>query len=150
MDHQWERICVIDKNTNSERCSITGAWDSGGVVAVHMNGLFSDPDRLYLLRPEIFCRKLLPPNLKPNVTEYAFCWGYKPTLVPSGSVVGDLSQEKKKSDIIKPLKPLNEQEKRIGQEATLTVVCLMEFLAGVMRTLPENLQQVIQELHEGV
>jgi len=87
--------------------------------------------------------------------EYAFCWGYKPTLVPPGSIVGELSQEKKKSrgrtmDIMKPLEPLNEQEKRKGRDATLTIVCLMEFLAGVMRRLPENLQQVIEELREGV
>ena len=53
-------------------------------------------------------------------------------------------------DIMKPLEPLNEQEKRKGRDATLTIVCLMEFLAGVMRRLPENLQQVIEELREGV
>jgi len=75
--------------------------------------------------------------------------------VPPGSIVGELSQEKKKSrgrtmDIMKPLEPLNEQEKRKGQKTTLTIVCLMEFLAGVMRRLPENLQQVSEELREGV
>ena len=53
-------------------------------------------------------------------------------------------------DIMKPLEPLNEQEKRKGQDATLTIVCLMGFLAGVMRRLPENLQEVIEELREGV
>ena len=75
--------------------------------------------------------------------------------MPPGSIVGELSQEKKKSrgrrlDIMKPLEPLNEQEKRKGQDATLTIVCLMEFLAGVMRRLPENLQQVTEELREGI
>ena len=53
-------------------------------------------------------------------------------------------------DIMKPLEPLNEQEKRKGQDATLTIVCLTEFLAGVMRRLPENLQQVTKELREGI
>ena len=75
--------------------------------------------------------------------------------MPPGSIVGELSQEKKKRrghtmDIMKPLEPLNEQEKRKGQDATLTIVCLMEFLAGVMRRLPENLQQVTEELREGI
>ena len=75
--------------------------------------------------------------------------------MPPGSIVGELSQEKKKRrgrtmDIMKPLEPLNEQEKRKGRDATLPIVCLMEFLAGVMRRLPENLQQVIEELREGV
>lgn len=51
-------------------------------------------------------------------------------------------------EIIKPLEPLNEQEKRTGQELTLAIVCLMEFLAGVMRRLPEDLQQVIEDLRE--
>ncbi|RLN42112.1 hypothetical protein C2845_PM01G06770 [Panicum miliaceum] len=151
VDHQWEQKCVFDKKTNAERGSITGAWDCGGVVVLHTDGSYSHPSRLYLLRPsttEIFCTNL-PCNLKPALMEYAFCWGYKPTLVPPGSVVGELSQEKKKH-IMKPLEPLNEQEKRKGQEATLTTVCLMEFLAGVMRRIPENLQQVIEELREGV
>jgi hypothetical protein len=101
VDHQWEHICVFDhKKTNADRCSITGAWDCGGVVVVlHMNGSFMDPSILYLLSPlttKIFCTNL-PPNLKSGLNEYACCWGYKPTLVPPGSVVGELRQEKKKS-----------------------------------------------------
>jgi hypothetical protein len=156
VDHQWEQKCVFE--TNGQRnYSITGAWDCGGVVVLHINDGFTDPHRLYLLRPstrEIFHTNL-PPNLKPGFKDYAFCRGYKPTLLPPGSVVGELSQEKKKCrgrtmDIMKPLEPLNEQEKRKGQEVTLAIVCLMEFLAGVMRGLPENLQQVIEELREVV
>jgi len=51
VSHQWEQKCVFDKETNSERCTITGAWDCGGVVVLHINDFVQIRSRQTLLTP---------------------------------------------------------------------------------------------------
>ena len=141
-----------------DRCSITSAWDCGGVLVLHFYRAFRYPGRLYIVSPSTtkkMIKAILPCNLSPELSEYAFCWGYKPTLVSPESIIGELNQEEEMSqgrrrtkDIFKPLKPLHEQEKRIGQAATLATVCLMEFLVDIMRRLPDNMQEVSKMLCE--
>ncbi|RLN41394.1 hypothetical protein C2845_PM01G06780 [Panicum miliaceum] len=158
-NHQWEPKCVIERETDYhleqdfDSCSITGAWDCGGVLVLHFYG--GDPGRLYIVSPSArkkMIKATLPYNLSPELSEYAFCWGYKPTLVSPGSIIGELSQEEmsqgRTKDIFEPLKPLHDQEKRKGQEAALSTVCLMELLVVIMRRLPENTQQVAKMLRE--
>ncbi|GJN19073.1 hypothetical protein PR202_gb06310 [Eleusine coracana subsp. coracana] len=160
VDYQWEPKCVIksDKTYNNgdfDNYSITGAWDcGGGVLLLHVYHDFGGPNQLYILHPSTkktkVIRTTLPCNLMPELSEYAFCWGYKPTLVSPGSIIGEHSQEEghTTTDIFESLNLLNEQEKKKGHEATLTTMCLMEFLVDIMRRLPENMQEVAKMLRK--
>ncbi|RCV40258.1 hypothetical protein SETIT_9G038200v2 [Setaria italica] len=90
-------------------------------------------------------------NLSPEGSDYALCWGYKPTFVSPGSIVGELSQEAVRptlqdctAEIMEALKPLSERDKRKGKKATLDIVCFMEFLVRIMQKLPENVHDVLR------
>ncbi|KAG2534278.1 hypothetical protein PVAP13_9NG283300 [Panicum virgatum] len=90
----------------------------------------------------------LPRSLTPECpSDYALCWGYKPTLVSPASVVGELNQDEgrrrhRTADIM-ALKPVNERDRRKGHKETLDTVCFMEFLVRIMQKLPENVEDVI-------
>nr|CAB3492724.1 unnamed protein product [Digitaria exilis] len=117
---------------------------------MYMRADGSSDDKLFL-----YCtatKKLievdLPASLTPASSDYAFCWGYKPTLVSPGSVVGELKQDEERrreraADIMAALKPINVRDRRVGQKATLDTVCFMEFLLRIMGKLPNNLQDVV-------
>ncbi|CAL4945084.1 unnamed protein product [Urochloa decumbens] len=90
----------------------------------------------------------LPTSKTPDRSDYALCWGYKPTLISPGSIVGEVvnqDDERRRdctAEIMAALKPVDERHRRIGQEETLDTVCFMEFLLRIMRALPENMQDV--------
>jgi hypothetical protein len=70
----------------------------------------------------------------PDREDVALCWGYRPTLVAPGSIVGELSQDEnnrdRSIDIMKPLKLANEKDKLKGHEETMDTV---SFMARIMQ-----------------
>ncbi|GJM97059.1 hypothetical protein PR202_ga13957 [Eleusine coracana subsp. coracana] len=95
----------------------------------------------------------LPWNLMLESSQYAFCWGYKPTLVSPENIIGEVGRDVERclghaTDIFEVLKTVNEQEKRTGREATLTTMCFMDYLVRILRRLPENMQEAIECTHE--
>ena len=66
------------------------------MLVLHFYRAFRFPGRLYIVSPSTtkkMIKAILPCNLSPELSEYAFCWGYKPTLVSPESIIGELSQE---------------------------------------------------------
>uniref|UniRef100_J3MU27 F-box associated beta-propeller type 3 domain-containing protein n=1 Tax=Oryza brachyantha TaxID=4533 RepID=J3MU27_ORYBR len=147
-DRQWERRCILRNGWAWPR--IAGVWDCGGVVlAVDEQSTISLYDdatgEVSQLNP--------PPDASPEMRDYRVCWGYKPTLVSPASVVGELNQgEQQQRDlaakVLAAVNPLNEMNKRKGQDAALHIVCFMEFLVSVMRELPGKLHHGIGDLDE--
>ncbi|CAL4928027.1 unnamed protein product [Urochloa decumbens] len=170
-ERQWERRCLItrhhddDHHNDLNRYSIAGVWDCGGVLFVYMHpphpvaGDDDDDDSdgegggdklfTYRVASKKMSRAKLLYNLSPVASEYAMCWGYKPTLVSPGSIVGELGQDEESqrlctAEIMESLKPLSESDTRKGKKATLDTVCFMEFLVRVMRKLPNNMEDVLK------
>ncbi|CAL4936687.1 unnamed protein product [Urochloa decumbens] len=169
---QWERRCLITRDRNDHkdlyRYSIAGVWDCGGVLFVYMHLphpvagedddddgddedkiIFGDQLYMYRVASKKMSRAKLLYNLSPVASEYHMCWGYKPTLVSPGSIVGELSQDEESqrlctAEIMESLKPLSESDTRKGKKATLDTVCFMDFLVRVMRKLPNNMEDVLK------
>uniref|UniRef100_A0A0D9X972 F-box associated domain-containing protein n=1 Tax=Leersia perrieri TaxID=77586 RepID=A0A0D9X972_9ORYZ len=154
-DRRCERRCLFHNAAVSfwdYNHDVAGVWDCGGVLLIFMQAhdesccifLYDDAtEGVYMLNA--------PPNATPERMDYRICWGYKPTLVSPANIVGELSQDEKQLhdlavDLLAALKPVNDMEKRKGQDATLTTVCFMEFLAGIMRKLPSKLHHGIGKL----
>ncbi|CAN6297288.1 unnamed protein product [Urochloa humidicola] len=169
VERQWERMCLIihhhDYGDYFDRYSITGVWDCGGVLFVYMHqphpvaadgsdgdddGGESGHDELYVycVASKMMSKAKLLYNLSPEALEYALCWGYKPTFVSPGSIVGELSQDEERqsgtAEIMESLKPLSKRYKREGKKATLHTVCFMDFLVRIMSKLPDNIEDVLK------
>jgi F-box interacting protein len=158
VDHRWQRRCLIGEPRSGHRIypdSIVGAWDCGGLLVLCYRDDLYNADRLFL--HDLTTGKMFMPNLESVVTlkcsessNLAFCWGYRPTLEAPSSVVGKLNKDKDdgcrecSTYIMKALKPVAEQDRRKGQEATLNTVCFMDFLVRIMQKLPEDMQQVLE------
>lgn len=162
-DHQWQQVCVIgnegdaavneeDVDPSADRCRMSGIWDCGGVLAMYMDIRAGEYDHLclYDIASEKMFKANLPRDLTPEEMDFALCWGYKPTLVSPGDVVGELSQDEEKrrrrtaANVMDALKPVTEKDKWKGHEETLDTVCFMNFLVRIMRKLPDNLQDVLE------
>ncbi|RLN38908.1 hypothetical protein C2845_PM01G22020 [Panicum miliaceum] len=133
-EHQWQRIYDHRRSTRVERYSIAGVWDcGGGILAMYlrMSGREDGLDEklfLYCTETKKLRELNLPRSLTPEwPSDYALCWGYKPTLVSPGSIVGELNQEEERrrhrtADIMAALKPVNERDRRKGHKETLDTV----------------------------
>ncbi|TVU15951.1 hypothetical protein EJB05_39495, partial [Eragrostis curvula] len=91
----------------------------------------------------------LPSAMVLDFSNYAICWGYKPTLVSPESIVSVVNQGKERhldgsAGMLRKLKPISEQDERRGQQATLDTVCFMEFLVSIMQKLPNDYQDVVE------
>ncbi|CAN6322174.1 unnamed protein product [Urochloa humidicola] len=158
-EHRWEMRCAIDGDV-LDRYSLAGVWDCGGVLLMYLQKCRREDggDDKFLLYRDGIKKKVaelnLPISKTPELSDYALCWGYKPTLVSPGSIVGEVEQgegegeercrDRTVDDIMAALKPVDERHRRVGQEATLDTVCFMEFLLRIMRALPENMRDVIR------
>ncbi|RLM75028.1 uncharacterized protein C2845_PM15G20240 [Panicum miliaceum] len=158
-DRRWERRCAIelksdvyhrDDKGNLYDCSIAGAWDCGGVLALYIQGLTASNNRLclYHLSTEQMFDAKMPRDLAPECSKYAVCWGYRPTLVAPRSIV-ELSRDEERrrsnaADIMEALKPINDKDSREGRKDALGTVCFKEFLVSTMRKLPDGLHDVIK------
>ncbi|KAL6652131.1 hypothetical protein ACP70R_011056 [Stipagrostis hirtigluma subsp. patula] len=156
-DNQWEQGHVIRfkgdiaEDEYRDRSTIHGVWDCGGVLVMYIN--FSTDDGGKLCLYHVACNKMFKANLlddlAPERSSYAFCWGYKPTLVSPGSIVAEPNQDEERHedrtvDIMKALKPINEEDRNEGKRETLATVCFMEFLLRIMQKLPDNMQDVVE------
>jgi len=161
-DRRWEQRCVLgderdvddneeDNGPSADRGMMAGVWDCDGVLAMYLDFRIGDYDKLCLYRVpngEMF-KAELPRDLPPEMEDFALCWGYKPTLVSPGSIVGDeLGQDESRgdqmADIMEPLKLANEKDKRKGHEDALFTVCFMDFVVRIMRRLPDRMQDVLE------
>ncbi|CAL5030311.1 unnamed protein product [Urochloa decumbens] len=153
-DRQWERTCAILYKGNMYGISINGVWDCGGVLCLYFD--FSRDDKRYInkvLLYDIATKKLykavMPGDLTIQKSNYMISWGYKPTLVSPGSIVGEVDQDLERRrnrmvSITEVVNPLSAQDRGKGQEATLNTVCAMEFLVRIMQKLPDGLQDVVE------
>ncbi|OEL32928.1 hypothetical protein BAE44_0006054 [Dichanthelium oligosanthes] len=131
VEHQWERRCIIEvpmyDDHHRNTYSIAGVWDCGGMLAMylHMSRREDDKLLLYCTETKNMTEVNLPFSVAPEESEdYTLCWGYKPTLVSPGSIVGELNQDEgrrrdRTANIMAALKPVNERDMRKGQKATL-------------------------------
>jgi hypothetical protein len=164
VDHQWCRRCLIGElhcsegRNYPEPDSVIGVWDCGGVLVLYYKDYMGDLDKLFLY--DITTGKMFRANLGSVVTpecsessssdsNYALCWGYRPTLEAPSSIVGKLQQDRDRcrecsTYIMKALKPVAEQDRRKGQKATLNTVCFMDFLVRIMQKLPKDMKQVLE------
>ncbi|TVU44412.1 hypothetical protein EJB05_03853, partial [Eragrostis curvula] len=137
-DHKWEQRCVIKDPClfyhDFSRCSIAGVWDCGGVLFLYLHHSAAHHDHwLYTVDNDSSTRVLetnLPRHMTPEWSDYAFCWGYKPTLLSPGSIVGKQDEDSRRTEV---LKPVNERERRKWLGATLDTARFMEFLVGIMQ-----------------
>jgi hypothetical protein len=138
VDHRWEEVGVIgnegdaanenDVDPSADRCMMSGIWDCGGVLAMYLDIRPGEYDQLclYHIASEKMFKANLPRDLTPEETDFALCWGYKPTLVSPGDVVGELSQDQdeeerrcRTANIMEALKPGIEKDKWKGHDETL-------------------------------
>ncbi|TVU41591.1 hypothetical protein EJB05_15122, partial [Eragrostis curvula] len=160
-DHRWEQRCIIKHLKpyyglrhdipDLSRCSIAGVWDCGGVLVLYMHHIASGEHWLHMTNASTMkaFQTRLPPKIAPEWLGYAFCWGFKPTLISPESIVGKLSQDEERrrertAYIMEALKPVSENERTEGPKATLNTVCFMEFLVRIMQKLPDDMQDVIE------
>ncbi|GJN01890.1 hypothetical protein PR202_ga19192 [Eleusine coracana subsp. coracana] len=155
VDHQWERRCVFKVDESLFLEPVKGIWDYAGVLVFYLNLYITTGLGGKLCLYQVATKKMLngnlPRDLTPEVSDYAFCWGYRPTLVSPVSIVGELEQDiEGHFDCVAgimealALKPVNERDKRRGQKATLDTVCFMEFLIRIMQKMPDKMQDVIK------
>jgi F-box interacting protein len=143
-DHRWQRRCAIGESNIYYR-SITAAWDHGDALLLLVDG----SPYLYDITDERMTKTEMPIDVKPEEAAYTLCWGYKPTLVSPGSIVGDEEEGRRRrgrdrtADIVAAVRPVRERDVRRGRKATLDVTCFMEMLVRIMRELPGGMQDVI-------
>ncbi|KAF8702271.1 hypothetical protein HU200_033039 [Digitaria exilis] len=147
-DHQWDQKCVILDESSIYLHSIIGVWDCGGLLVLYfelsIRGLW-----LYDVAKNTIFKADLPGELTVERLDYEISWGYKPTLVSPGSIVGEISQDLERrrnssAHIAEVINPLGAQDRRKGEEATLNTVCLMEFLVRIMQKLPNDMRDVLE------
>nr|CAB3488099.1 unnamed protein product [Digitaria exilis] len=145
-DHQWDQKCVILDESSIYLHSIIGVWDCGGLLVLYfelsIRGLW-----LYDVAKNTIFKADLPGELTVERLDYEISWGYKPTLVSPGSIVGEISQDLERrrnssAHIAEVINPLGAQDRRKGEEATLNTVCLMEFLVRIMQKLPNDMRDI--------
>lgn len=136
-DHHREQMCVISDKDDIYCLSIVGVWHCGGMLVLHFECSIDDI-WLYDVATKKIYKADMPGDLMVQRSDYELAWGYKPTLVSPGSIVGEISQDlerrrNRSAHIMEVTNPLSLQDMRKGQEATLNTVCLMEFLVRIVQ-----------------
>ncbi|CAL5069706.1 unnamed protein product [Urochloa decumbens] len=72
------------------------------------------------------------------------CSGYRPTLVPPGSIGGGGAAPRRQRGVLAALKPLIERDVAAGRERTLEAVCFMNLLHYIASKLPGNADDVMK------
>ena len=156
-DRRWERVCVISNQDRVFFDRIIGVWDCGGVLVLYFEfSEFASDCNGKVWLYDVATKKLFRADMPGDLTVtslgcYEISWGYKPTLVSPGSIVGEFDQDleverrrNRSAHITGAINPLGPLDRRRGQEATLNTVCLMEFLIRIMQKLPDDLQDVVE------
>lgn len=151
-DQQWVRLGKFWCGGTGTK--LTGAWDCGGVLLIYLKHRFTASLHLFDTRDEGTCPKLLVPRpVAPEggcgSSELVMCWGYKPTLVSPGSIVGDAPPRQRSGGggmVAAALKPMLERDVSAGREGTLESVCFTNLLLYIMTKLPDKAHDVIKEL----
>ncbi|CAN6297286.1 unnamed protein product [Urochloa humidicola] len=154
----WERLCFVYRGHDDDgldNYSIAGVWDCGGMLVMyfHMSRRRYNDDEddklfLYCTATKKMNKLDLPFSMTPDGSDYSMCWGYKPTLLSPGSIVGELDQDEGghrdcMADVMEAVNPLSERATRKGKKATLDTVCFMDLLVRILQKLPENVADVI-------
>ncbi|KAF8702272.1 hypothetical protein HU200_033040 [Digitaria exilis] len=159
VDHQWVKRYLIAEQPVEARFyifSLTAVWDCGGVLVLYSDGIRDDVDKLFVYNVATgkMFKAALHRDMAPDSSEYAICWGYTPTLVSPGSMVGKVDQgvvgrrrRELPADMVKALQPVVERDRKQGHDATVDTVSFMDVLVCIMRRLPDGVQDV-QDLVE--
>ncbi|CAL5069701.1 unnamed protein product [Urochloa decumbens] len=161
-DHQWVRRCLIAKQRYEETIylsSLKGVWDFGDMLLLHSEGFGDGTGSLFVynIATGKMLKKTLHRDLAPDSSEYTICWGYKPTLVSPGSIIGnmqnqagvDQSRRELPADMVKALQLVAERDGKKGHKATLDTVCFMNILVCIMQRLPDGDVQGLLEMLTG-
>ncbi|GJN22867.1 hypothetical protein PR202_gb10469 [Eleusine coracana subsp. coracana] len=148
--HAWRRSTATAEPCG---CFVAGAWDCDSVLVMYLHNAGGGDHNHRLCLKNASTNKTfdatLPSNVTPEWPDYAFCWGYKPTLLSPGSIVANkLSKRQERlrkcaANVMEALKPVNEGERRKGHKATLGTASFMELLLSIMQKLPGNMLDVI-------
>ncbi|GJN01892.1 hypothetical protein PR202_ga19194 [Eleusine coracana subsp. coracana] len=153
VDHQWERRCVFKVEDDLIYCPIKGVWDCSGVLVMYFYNKTGDNKLLlYQVTKEKMWIENLPHKEMAKGLDYAFCWGYRPTLLSLESILGKINQDveqhhSRKVDTMEAMKPFKAQDKLKEQKGTmLGTVRFMEYLICVMENqkLSKNKRDVIE------
>ncbi|CAN6276771.1 unnamed protein product [Urochloa humidicola] len=160
-DHQWVRRCLIAEQRYEHTihlCSLMGIWDFGDVIVLHSEGFGYDDLFVYnATTGQMSSKATMHRDLAPDQSEYAICWGYRPTLVSPGSIIGNMQSQEEvdqrrrelPADMVKALQLVAERDGKKGHKATLDTVCFMNILVGIMQRLPDGDVQGLLELLTG-
>ncbi|CAN6236092.1 unnamed protein product [Urochloa humidicola] len=158
-DQQWERRCLITRYAAGK---LAGGWDCGGVLLLLFKGLEKmEPADLVLHdmrrvdNKALACETLHVPRAvaEPEEQEgrrYVFCWGYRPTLVSPGSILGGGARPllQRGGGVAAALNPVLERDVSAGRRRTMETVCFMDMLLHIMRQLPDKAEDVVREFSQ--
>lgn len=140
--HRWERRFICDRKLYS----LVGAWDCGGgslLLLTNGTGILLSDGSSSSKVVECATPRSLTMEKK---TEYALCWGYRPTIVSPRSIIGARSHVRQNLgriyDIVEPVIELHKERARAER---LHVKCVMELLLQVMRTLPQEREHFLKQ-----
>ncbi|KAF8702275.1 hypothetical protein HU200_033043 [Digitaria exilis] len=155
-DQKWEQRCVLPRYADDK---LAGAWDCGGVLLLLFEGLTKKTEPDVILYDTRATKKKASEPLRLHVprvvaeseqrrsTAHVFCWGYRPTLVSPGIIIGrgGAPPRQRRDGVVAALNPVLQRDVKAGRERTLDTVCFMDFLHHIMRQLPGKLNEVVGE-----
>jgi len=89
------------------------------------------------------------PEPEKRGSRHVFCWGYQPTLVSPGSIVGGAPPVQHGGGVVAILNPVLELDVNTGRKQTLETVCFMDMLLYIMRRLPDKANDLVREFSRG-
>ncbi|CAL5069704.1 unnamed protein product [Urochloa decumbens] len=157
-DQQWERRCLIPRYAAGK---LAGGWewDCGGALLLLFTDSAKEPDLiLYDTRvnnkasaePLHVPRAVAEPEER-EASRHVFCWGYRPTLVSPGSILGGGARPilRRGGGVATALNPVLERDVRAGRRRTMETVCFMDMLFHIMQQLPDKADEVVMEFSLG-
>ncbi|CAO2043529.1 unnamed protein product [Urochloa humidicola] len=148
--HEWVRLCNFwcggGDSGGGTAGKLAGAWDFGGVLLLYFRYNRTSKTaylHLYDTRAEKELARLVVPRTVAAGSGLVLCSGYRPTLVPPGSIVGAAPRHR---GVLAALKPLIERDVAAGRDQTLEAVCFMKLLIYIASKLPDNAEDVIKEI----
>ncbi|CAN6240708.1 unnamed protein product [Urochloa humidicola] len=145
--HEWVRLCKFWCGGGGGTAGkLAGAWDCGGVLLLYFRHNRTSTTaylHLYDTRAEKELARPVLPRTVAAGSGLVLCSGYRPTLVPPGSIVGARPRQR---GVLAALKPLVERDVAAGRERTLEAVCFMDLLLYIMSKLPDNPLDAINEI----
>ncbi|CAL5069705.1 unnamed protein product [Urochloa decumbens] len=148
---EWVRLCEL-RWCGAISSKLAGAWDVGGVVLLHLVHRQSKTGYLHMYdtRNDEAYRRLNFPRMvakQGGGSGRVMCWGYRPTLVSPGSIVGAPPLGRRGAGgALAALDPMLERDVAAGRERTLEAVCFMNLLLYIMSKLPDNPLDVVNEI----